>query len=83
MSIQVITSIGIMVISAIALIGSFRQMKPGFGPFNLRVVGIILVATFASLLALIDTDKMSATIGILGAIAGYLFGFEKQKKEED
>jgi len=67
----------IWVISAfglIALIGAFVRMKPGFGPFNLRVVGIILVGTFAALLALTDNQSMTAAMGILGAIAGYLFG---------
>ena len=39
-------------IGSITLIGVFRRMTPGFGPFNLRVVAIVLVATFASLLAL-------------------------------
>lgn len=82
MELQTIGTIGILVIAAIALIGSFKQMKPGFGPFNLRVIGIILVATFATILALVDTGRVNAAIGILGAIAGYLFGFQKTQKEE-
>lgn len=69
----------IWIISAfglIALIGAFVKMKPGFGPFNLRVIGIILVGTFAALLALSDSQSMTAAMGILGAIAGYLFGIK-------
>jgi len=58
----------------VALIGSFLKMKPGFGPFNLRVVGIILVGTFAALLALQGGESITAAMGILGAIVGYLFG---------
>ena len=72
----------IWVISAfglIALIGAFVKMKPGFGPFNLRVVGIILVGTFAALLALTDSQSMTAAMGILGAIAGYLFGIKDKE----
>jgi len=61
---------------AVALIGVFVKMKPGFGPFNLRAIGIVLVATFASLLALQDGGSMTAAMGILGAIAGYLFGIK-------
>ena len=61
---------------AIALIGSFFKMKPGFGPFNLRVIGIILVGTFAALLALQNNESVTAGMGILGAIAGYLFGIK-------
>jgi hypothetical protein len=51
-------------------------MKPGFGPFNLRVVGIILVGTFAALLAVQGGESITAAMGILGAIAGYLFGIK-------
>ncbi len=61
---------------AVALVGSFFKMKPGFGPFNLRVVGIILVGTFATLLALQGGESITAAMGILGAIAGYLFGIK-------
>jgi len=51
-------------------------MQRGFGPFNLRAVGIVLVATFAALLALKDACSLTAAMGILGAIAGYLFGIK-------
>ncbi|TLY29836.1 MAG: hypothetical protein E6K63_03775 [Nitrospirae bacterium] len=61
---------------AIALVGTFYKMKPGFGPFNLRGIGIILVGTFAALLALQGGESMTAAMGILGAIAGYLFGIK-------
>ena len=60
------------------LFGVFSKMKSGFGPFNLRAVGIVLVATFASLLALADGGSMTAAMGVLGAIAGYLFGIKDQ-----
>lgn len=72
----------IWIISAfglIALIGSFFKMKQGFGPFNLRVIGIILVGTFAALLALTNNQSMTAAMGILGAIAGYLFGIKDKE----
>ena len=81
MDIQLVTIIGVLVVAVVALIGSFGQMKPGFGPFNLRVIGIILIATFATILALTVDGKISASIGILGAIAGYLFGFNGSNKE--
>jgi hypothetical protein len=56
----------------VALIGSFWRMKAGFGPFNLRVVGIILVGTFATLLALQGGETITAAMGILGAIVRIL-----------
>lgn len=61
-------------IGTLALLGVFWKMQGGFGPFNLRAVGIVLVGTFAALLALHDAGSLSAAMGILGAIAGYLFG---------
>ena len=60
----------------VALVGAFVKMTKGFGPFNLRVMSIIIVATFSSLLALRDSGSLSAAMGILGAIAGYLFGLK-------
>jgi len=63
-------------IGTIALLGSFWKMKPGFGPFNLRVVGIVVVGTFATLLALQGGESITAAMGILGAIVGYLFGIK-------
>jgi predicted MFS family arabinose efflux permease len=53
----------------------FGHMKDGFGPFNVRITGLVLVATLASILAVMNPSGESAAIGILGAIAGYLFGY--------
>ncbi len=61
---------------AMALAGVFWKMTNGFGPFNLRAVGIVLVATFSALLALREGGSLTAAMGILGAIAGYLFGLK-------
>ena len=43
---------------------------------TLRAVGIVLIATFAALLALKDANSLTAAMGILGGIAGYLFGIK-------
>lgn len=66
----------IAAIGMVALIGVFARMTKGFGPYNLRIVIIVLVATLASLLALRDGASLSAAMGILGAIAGYVFGIK-------
>ncbi len=60
----------------VALLGVFYKMKAGFGPFNLRVVGIVLLATFATLLGTTEGEKITAAMGILGAISGYIFGMK-------
>ena len=66
----------IAIIGAGTMVGVFFRMESGFGPFNLRAVGIVLVATFAALLAMRDGSAMTAAMGILGGIAGYLFGIK-------
>lgn len=58
-----------------ALAKIFDRMKNGFGPFNVRITGIVIVATLTSILAVMSPSSESAAIGILGAIAGYLFGY--------
>ena len=62
------------------VIGAFRNMVKGFGPYNMKILGIILVATFSSLLAINHEDGMTSTMGILGAIVGYLFGIKYLSK---
>ena len=74
----------------LTMVGVFCRMKGGFGPVNVRIVGIVLVATLTALLGL-NQSSVTAAIGILGAIAGYLFGLrdpkptphsEEEKREE-
>ena len=69
-------------LGGLTLLGVFVRMKPGFGPYNLRAVGIVLVATLATLLALCSESGLTAAMGILGAIAGYLFSITKDKIQE-
>lgn len=64
----------ITIFGLFAIGGAFWRMKPGIGPNNMRVIGLILIITIASLLALNNEQTMQATLGILGAVAGYLFG---------
>lgn len=73
----------IPIFSMIVLIGFFYRMKKGFGPFNFKVLVIIIVATFTSLLALNDANSLNAALGILGAIVGYVFGFTSEKSQKD
>lgn len=69
----------VAVIGAGTLFGTFVKMKGGFGPINLRAVGIVFIAVLASLLAIAKLDNITAAMGILGAIAGYLFGAEAKE----
>jgi hypothetical protein len=72
----------VAVIGAGTLLLVFCRMKGGFGPYNLRAFGITLVATFATLLALRSETTLSAAMGILGAIAGYLFSIKSDKGDK-
>lgn len=58
-----------------ALVNVFAHIKEGFGIFNVRITGIVIVATLICILAVVNPAIESASIGILGAIAGYLFGY--------
>lgn len=73
----------VAVIGAGTLCGVFCHMKNGFGPYNLRAFGITLVATFATLLALRSDNNLSSAMGILGAIAGYLFSIHSDGKKKE
>ena len=58
-----------------AMVKVFDKMNHGFGTFNVRITGTVIVATLASILAVVHPSSESAAFGILGAIAGYLFGY--------
>lgn len=73
----------ISAIGAATMVGVFIRMKGGFGPMNLRAVGIILIGTFAAILAVSKAESLNASLGILGAIAGYLFGYRGSEKEKE
>lgn len=66
----------VLAMGILAMSGAIFRMKNGFGPFNLRAVGLIFVGTVAALLGLKDATSLTAAMGILGAIAGYLFGIK-------
>ena len=59
------------------LAGVFLKMKEGFGPYNIRAIGIVLVSIFVTLLAVKSDSSLTDSIGILGAIIGYLFSIKK------
>ncbi|AJY50446.1 hypothetical protein [Halomonas sp. KO116] len=71
---QTIAIAGVLIVTLAAVFVVARVMKGGFGPNNIRVFGIVLIACFTTILALITANGVSSAFGILGAIAGYLFG---------
>jgi hypothetical protein len=71
--------LGLIIVGAF-LVLSFK-MKNGIGKYNLKVYGITIIALLVTLLAIspIETTNISPAYGILGAIAGYLFGLKEEK----
>ena len=59
-------------------VASFCKMKGGFGPYSLRATMLPLVLTLTFLLALSDKVSDDAALGLLGAVAGYLFGLNER-----
>jgi len=72
--------LSVLVIIVLAFILLFVKMKNGMGTFNLKVFGITLVASLASILVLseIPPTSLTAIFGILGTIIGYLFGLKNK-----
>ena len=68
----------VAVIGTVTLAGVLWKMKPGFREYSLRAVGIVFVATLVTLLASSEDGYRDSAMGILGAIAGYLFGKDAQ-----
>jgi hypothetical protein len=55
---------------ALCMVGVLWRMGKGFGPFNLRAVGIVLIATLSSLLAMHDSGSLTAAMGTLSEATG-------------
>ena len=70
----IIALLGIVMVIVIAVKTS------GIGPFTLQAYGITLIGVIVAVLGLMmkeATPVATAAMGILGAIAGYLFGIKK------
>ena len=72
----------IAIAGTVALGGVFIKMRRGIRQQNLRAVGIVLVLLLASMLAVVSANY-EPVYGLLGAVAGYLFGKDESAKGED
>ena len=74
---------GIIGVAGTVTIGAvFIKMRRGIRQQNLRALGVVLIAVLVSLLAVASQSYESA-FGILGAIAGYLFGKDRAAENEN
>ena len=72
------TIVGIVVIG-----GTLAKMNRGIRQQNLKAIGITLIAVLVVVLALYRESAVEAAIGLLSAIAGYLFGKDSSSDDED
>ena len=73
----VVLSFGLLLeIGVFAII--IRQGQ-GFGPRNIRMVGIIAVLVLTCTLVLARGSGLEPAMAMLGAVAGYLFSFSEKK----
>ena len=68
----------LFLLSIAAFILLYKKMNIGIGEFNLKIYGITLVCILVVLLAIspIEKQNLSPAFGILGVVAGYLFGLK-------
>lgn len=67
---------GVLVIGLTSVIVALNLMKGGFNLNNTRIFGIVLIASFTTVLALVSSSNADSAFSILGAIVGYLFGIK-------
>ena len=72
-----VTIVGLVVIG-----GTFAKMNRGIRQQNLKAIGITLIAVLVVILALRHESMVEAAIGLLSAIAGYLFGKDSSSDDE-
>ena len=74
---RAVLAIAVLVVGGGIIWKSFSVMKEkgqGFGPNNLRGVLLPLVVSVAAVLVIAGKADGSVAIGLLGTVAGYLFG---------
>lgn len=71
----IITALG-----GITLVGVFARLRFGLNSENQRIVVVVLVLTFASLLALTSDFAWGVGIGVAGALLGYLLSVAARPK---
>ena len=75
-------ALGVLAFGILIEILAFRVLfdqKQGFGSNSIRVIGLIAVVTLTTVLVLSETQGIEPAMAVLGAVAGYLFGFSERK----
>ncbi len=59
----------------------FQKYERRLRQNNIRIIVITIVCVFATFLALLKEQGITPAIGILGSVAGYIFGLKDNPKE--
>ena len=71
------------IVGVVVIGGTFAKMNRGIRQQNLKAIGITLIAVLVVVLAIQHEGVAEAAIGLLGAIAGYLFGKDSSSDDEE
>jgi hypothetical protein len=72
----------VAIVGLVVIGGTFAKMNRGIRQQNLKAIGITLIAVLVVILALRHEGMVEAAIGLLSAIAGYLFGKDSSSDDE-
>jgi uncharacterized membrane protein len=72
---------GLLIEMAIFII--LLRKKQGFGTNTIRLIGIVAVIVLTAAIVLSEVSNIEPAMAILGAVAGYLFGFSEKKASVD
>jgi hypothetical protein len=74
----------IVIAALIFCVGIFvvcKRMKPGWGPYTLQALGLVLLVPTVIVLGAIGVIDKEIIATLLGGIAGYIFGRGNEKSE--
>ena len=59
-----------------------RRMKPGWGPYTLQALGLVLLVPTIIVLGVFGFIDKAAIATLLGGVAGYIFGRGNEPKDK-
>lgn len=75
-------ALAVIVFGLIIELLAFRVLharEQGFGANSIRIIGLVAVITLVVVLVLSEIKGTEPAMAVLGAVAGYLFGFAEKK----
>ncbi len=77
--------LGVCSLGVLAFFVLLRKMKPGFGPNNLKALGLCIASTTAALVWAVDPSESTraALFGLLSTIVGFIFGQGLEENSND